>query len=636
MKFDREFIENILKDFQEELDENINLIEMNLVDFEETRKSELINTIMRGFHSLKGVSRLLLSMEIPDKYIEKIKALEKISHKLEDMTITLGEEINDNKIDILYEGLDVIKKIKKFFEDADTNIDISNILKNLENTEIKNEEIKIDKSSIKTKSKMLINLKEQFFEYLTNAKKYDMSQIERMEKPIENILKKMGNEELKQKFEKIKETVRKNDRNKIKESIKEFDEFLYNKSKKEKKIEEINKEEINKIEFSDTIKVDIKKINNIMNIVGELITLKNTSSYLLKKLYKKSPTLYKEYSFVFSNLDKIAANLQEQILSLKMVPIKELLYRYKRLIRELARERNKKIEYKIYGENIELDRILLENLSDPMTHIIRNAIDHGIESVEERKKMGKNVEGLIKINVYYESGYVYIEVIDDGRGIDVDKIREKAKELGLNTDLSDKEIINYIFEPGFSTAKEVTELSGRGVGMDVVRNNVEKLNGKISIETKKGYGTKIILKIPNSLMNIEGIMFSLGKDKYIFPFEEVEKIIKVKKDKIHNYSNHIFVEYNEEIIPVFDLKEILENKEYSFEEIINRGYKYDLLPMAIIDGGNAAILIDELIEENEFLVKPLPEYLRHEFIYGSTILGNGEIVLILKPSGLVI
>ncbi|WGS65859.1 chemotaxis protein CheA [Marinitoga aeolica] len=625
MNFDKKFIEGILTDFHEEVEENINLIEMNLVDFEKTRNFKLTNSIMRGFHSLKGISRLLLSMEIPDRYIEKIKALENISHKLEDLTLTLGEKMDEKKIDMLYEGLDLIKKIRKSFEDESVSIDISDFMKNIENIKIKKDK---ETSLIETKLKLLINLKEQFFEYLINAEEYDMLQIERMKKPIMNILMKIDNKKLIHKFEEIIKYIQQKNKNSIKKTIDEFDKILYN--KKDEKVEDVS------IEFSDTIRVDIKKINNIMNLVGELITIKNTSSFLLKELYKISPVLYKEYSMIFSNLDKISVNLQEQILSLKMVPIKELLYRYKRLIRELAKEKNKKISYEISGENIELDRILLENLSDPLTHLIRNAIDHGIETIEERKKLGKNEEGLIKTNVYYESGYVYIEVIDDGRGIDSEKIRKKAKELGLNTEKSDEEIINYIFEPGFSTAEEVTEISGRGVGMDVVKNNIEKLNGKIFIETKKGQGTKITLKIPNSLMNVEGIMFYIEENKYIFPFEEVEKIIKVKKDKIHNYSNQIFVEYNDEIIPVFDLKGILENKEYSYEEIISREYKYDLLPMVIIDNGNAAILIDELIEENEFLVKPLPEYLKHKFIYGSTILGNGDIVLILRPSGLVI
>ncbi|MBM7558581.1 chemotaxis protein CheA [Marinitoga litoralis] len=619
MHFDDKFINDMLKEFSSEAQENINLIEVNLVNLEESGNMNLINTIMRGFHTLKGSSRLLLSMDIPEKYTKKIKKIEEISHKLEDLSLTISSK-DDKNIDLLYDGLDLIKKITNSFIDENVDIDISNYMINFKNIDVRTE--KKPKLNEVTK-KMLIDLKEQFFEYLLNAENYNMSQINRMKKPLENTLKRFGNDKLTNKFQEIIKCVESNDKNSIRNAITEFDNILFNKQSKEFKIE-----------FSDTVRVDVKKINTIMNLVSELVTIKNTSSYLLKELYKVSPKLHKEYTQVFANLDKITINIQDQILSLKMTPIKELLFRYKRLIRELSKEKNKEISYEFSGENIEIDRILLENLSDPLTHIIRNAIDHGIETPQERKSLGKNEEGLIKINVFYESGYVFIEIIDDGKGIDIDKIKERAKELGYDINIPDEEIINYIFEPGFSTAKEVTEISGRGVGMDIVKNNIEKLNGKVYIETKKNQGTKITLKIPNSIINIDGVMVLIDNEKYIFPFEEIDKIIKVNKEKIHNYSNQIFVEYNEEIIPVFS--GIIENKKYTFEEIINKEYKNDLIPIILIDNGNAGLLVDEIIEENEFLVKPLPEFLKYDFIYGSTILGNGDIVLILKPSEMVI
>lgn len=619
MHFDDKFINDMLKEFSSEAQENINLIEVNLVNLEESGNMNLINTIMRGFHTLKGSSRLLLSMDIPEKYTKKIKKIEEISHKLEDLSLTISSK-DDKNIDLLYDGLDLIKKITNSFNDENVDIEISNYLKNLKNIDVRTE--KKPKVNEVTK-KMLIDLKEQFFEYLLNAENYNMSQINRMKKPLENTLKRFGNDKLTNKFQEIIKCVESNDKNSIRNAITEFDNILFNKQAKEFKIE-----------FSDTVRVDVKKINTIMNLVSELVTIKNTSSYLLKELYKVSPKLHKEYTQVFANLDKITINIQDQILSLKMTPIKELLFRYKRLIRELSKEKNKEISYEFSGENIEIDRILLENLSDPLTHIIRNAIDHGIETPQERKSLGKNEEGLIKINVFYESGYVFIEIIDDGKGIDIDKIKERAKELGYDINIPDEEIINYIFEPGFSTAKEVTEISGRGVGMDIVKNNIEKLNGKVYIETKKNQGTKITLKIPNSIINIDGVMVLIDNEKYIFPFEEIDKIIKVNKEMIHNYSNQIFVEYNEEIIPVFS--GIIENKNYTFEEIINKEYKNDLIPIILIDNGNAGLLVDEIIEENEFLVKPLPEFIKYDFIYGSTILGNGDIVLILKPSEMVI
>ncbi|WP_129408339.1 chemotaxis protein CheA [Marinitoga lauensis] len=393
-----------------------------------------------------------------------------------------------------------------------------------------------------------------------------------------------------------------------------------------------------KPEFSDTIRIDIEKLNNIMNLVGELITLKTTTSFLLKKLSNISTELHHEYKKIFQNLEKVTTDLQNQMRTLKMIPIKELFYKYKRLIRELSKVQNKEIDFEISGGDIEVDRFILERLSDPLTHLIRNAIDHGIETVSERIKTGKPEKGLIKINAYYESGYVFIEIIDDGKGIDPTKIREIAKEKGLNIDLPDEEIIYYIFEPGFSTKGNVTEISGRGIGMDVVKNNIEALNGSVSLKTERGKGTKFVLKIPNTVSVINGILFFVGKEKYIFPFEEIKQVVKINKKKLHNFSNMLFVEYNDDLIPVYDLKSILENKKYDFEDIVQRKYEFDLMPMVVINkyGDDISILLDKFVEENEFLVKPLPDYLKHEYIFGSTILGNGEIVLIFKPSGLVL
>ncbi|SHE56649.1 two-component system, chemotaxis family, sensor kinase CheA [Marinitoga hydrogenitolerans DSM 16785] len=629
MQFDKDFIKGVLKDFKEELSENINFAENSIIEFENNPAPEIINSLMRAFHSIKGVSRLLLSMDIPEDYVENAQKIEKISHSLEDYVLMFEKNPKGVKnIDKIYEGIDILKSLLKSFENKEKSIDIKPFLKR-----IKSKNKIYEKEEIDGKLKVFLNISSQLFEYLEKAEKYEESQLKRMSFPAINALKRLGKEDLTQSFQKIIDFALKGDRDSAKKNIDEFYKKLFIKNGIE------NKPELQyKPEFSNTIRIDVKKLNNIMNLVGELITLKNSSSFLLKELLDVSSSLYKEYKKIFSNLEKITTDLQDQIRKLKMVPIKELLYKYKRLIRELSKNQNKEINYEISGGEIEIDRLVLERLVDPLTHLIRNAVDHGIETIDERVKLGKNKEGLIKINTYYESGYVLIEIIDDGKGIDPEKIRKKAKEKGFNTNLSDDEIIQYIFEPGFSTSETINEISGRGVGMDVVKNNIEELNGSISFETKLNQGTKFILKIPSSLSIIDGIMFYCGKEKYIFPFEEIEQVIKLEKNKLHNYSNTVFAEYNSELIPVYDLKGILENKMYNFEEIIQREYEYDLMPMIIINynGDNLAILIDKFIEENEFLIKPLPEYLKQNFIFGSTILGNGEVVLILRPIGLII
>ncbi|KLO23374.1 hypothetical protein X274_06575 [Marinitoga sp. 1155] len=629
MHFDKSFIESILNDFKEELNENINLAENVMIDFEYNQNSKSINSLMRAFHSIKGVSRLLLSMDIPKEYIENAKKIEKVSHFLEDYVLEFERNPeNIRNIDKVYEGIDILKSLTKSFEDMDKSIDITPFL-----NRIKNNIEELEKNKTDAKLKVFLNISSQFFEYLENAEKYDESQLKRMAYPAFNALKRLKNENLIQSFQKIIDNALNHDKKLVRKCIIDFNNILFVKSKSNN-IYEIDY----KPEFSETIRIDIKKLNKIMNLVGELITLKNSSYFLLKELLNISSNLYKEYKSIVLNLEKITMELQDQIKMIKMVPIKELFYKYKRLIRELSKNRNKEINLELIGGDVEVDRQILERLIDPLTHLIRNAIDHGIELPEERVNIGKRKEGLIKIKSYYESGYVFIEISDDGRGINPALIKEKAKKIGLNVNLPDEEIIYYIFEPGFSTSEYVDEISGRGIGMDIVKSSIEELNGTITVETKINEGTKFILKIPSSFYIVKGIMFYSGEEKYIFPFDDLEQIIKVSKDKLHNFSNIIFMDYNDELIPVYDLRGILENKKYEYEDILQREYEYDLMPMIILNYNNEeiAILVDKIIEENEFLMKPLPEYLRHDYIFGSTILGNGDVVLILKPTELVL
>ncbi|GAB6189154.1 chemotaxis protein CheA [Marinitoga arctica] len=624
MQFDKNFVDIILNDFTEEFEENLNLAENTLIEYEDNPNDNSLNTLMRAFHSIKGISRLLLSMEIPKGYVENIKKIEKIAHFLENTIV--GKSANQ-QIDRIYEGIDLLKDLSKTIKSKEkpTNgksvVNIDSYLKG-----IKNNTNKID-----NKLKIFLDIVFQFFEYLENAKIYDNTQIERMSIPSINALKRLGSDDLIQRFQKIIEAAKNNDKVAVINNINEFKKMVFRKNK----IENIEKY---KPEFSDTIKIEVNKLNNIMNLINELMILKSENTILLKELYESSSPLYKKYKMNFLNFEKVTTKLENQIMKLKMIPIKELLYKYKRLIRELSKDQNKKINFEIKGGEIEIDRLILENLVDPLTHLIRNAVDHGIEQIDERLKNNKNEVGEIKVNVYYETGYVFIEVIDDGKGIDPEVIRAKAKEKGYNINLPDDEIINYIFEPGFSTSKKVTEISGRGVGMDIVKNNIEKLNGTISVETKVNYGTKFIIKIPNSMSVIDGVMFYCGKEKYIFPFEEIEKIVKLDKSNLHNYSNVLFIEYNNDLIPVYDLKGILENKKYKYEEIIQRNFDFGLMTFIIINYNEdkIAILVDKVIEENEFLIKPLPDYIKQNYIFGSTILGNGDVVLILKPLDLIL
>ena len=377
-----------------------------------------------------------------------------------------------------------------------------------------------------------------------------------------------------------------------------------------------------------TVRVDIERLDNLMNLVSELIIIKTRMDDLSEVSNKENMAEAIEY------LERITTSLHDAVMKVRMVPIERVFNRFPRMVRDLSKELNKEINLEMYGEDTEVDRTVIDEIGDPLIHIIRNSIDHGIETPEDRVAKGKPKKGTIVLKAYPDGNNVVIEVIDDGRGIDSDKIVERAIEKGLITReegemLSQDEIHSLLFLPGFSTSKEVSDVSGRGVGLDVVKSKIESINGSVEIDTELDKGTKFIIRIPLTLAIIQALLVKLAHEIYAIPLSSITEITVINKNDIRNIQGQEITLYRGKTIPVVRLNNLmgLEVENDSDEctvVVVRKGEK------------QAGLLVDSLIGQQEIVIKPLGKYLSNiKYLSGATILGNGNISLILDVNSLI-
>lgn len=390
----------------------------------------------------------------------------------------------------------------------------------------------------------------------------------------------------------------------------------------------------------NSVRIDIGKLNILSNLAAELVACKAQIVQVLNLLRtfrssdKALRPVIEHFEKGASRLERLSFDLQEQITQLRMFPLKTIFRKIPRIVRELAARCGKEVELVIKGEETELDKVVLEQISDPLVHLVRNCVDHGIETGEERVSKGKPPKGRITINAYTEGDIVYIEVEDDGKGIDIEKIREKVIKNGLAAEedvkqMNEEQIIDYIFRPSFSTAEEVSEISGRGVGMDVVRKNISLVKGNIKVESKKDYGTKFILQIPLTVAIIKSLLVSADENIYLIPLDRVIETLKTAEANIKKINGNKILSWNDDIVPVFDLGEIL-----GLDKKCEGKYLYTIIIQH--RSSKVGITVDRLLGEMEAVVKPLDKYIGLiEGIMGATVLGDGKVVLILEPVGLI-
>ena len=379
-----------------------------------------------------------------------------------------------------------------------------------------------------------------------------------------------------------------------------------------------------------TIRVDIEKLDSLMNLVSELIIAKNSLVSASSGSAENN-----DFNEKIEYLESVTTNLHESVMKVRMVPIENTVQKFPRMIRDLNKKLGKKMELYMTGEDTELDRTVVDEIGDPLMHLLRNSADHGIESAEVRAQRGKPETGSIFLDAYQEGNNVIIEVRDDGNGIDVEAVKNKAIEKGVITPeqaaaMADKDAINLLFHPGFSTAKEITDVSGRGVGLDVVKSKIEALSGEVSVKSVLGEGSTWTIRLPLTLAIIQTLMVVVGGEKYAISLGSIETIETISEKDIKFVENKEVINLRGQVLPLIRINELIEVEAKPLVD--------GMLTVVIVKKGDkmAGIVVDELRGQQEIVIKSLGKYIKQvKFISGATILGDGEVALILDTNALL-
>ncbi len=603
-------MKEIIDEFMIEAEEIIAKLDADMVKLEkQSNDLNLLNEIFRGAHTIKGTSGFL-----------GFDRLSEFTHKMEDVLNKLrkGEiTINADIMDVLLESIDTLKHL-------------------LEETKSKGKS-KLDLSAVKAK---LIAIDEGNF----TAKAA----------PVEK--KKNGKTAAPKKSQAAKATapkVTENDLGSAEPAVVTPEENAIDSSPTASSSEDLVADSAtNRVDSSQmrqqsdqrrpldsTIRVDVERLDSLMNIMGELVLGRNALVQLAGRINARyeGESLIDELNHVTSQMNFVTSELQMAVMKMRMLPVGKVFNKFPRVVRDLSRSLEKEIELRISGEETELDKSVIEEIGDPLVHLIRNAVDHGIELPDEREAAGKARCGRVDLIASQEGSNIVIKVVDDGAGLDAQRLRAKAVERGLSTQeevarMSDREIFNFIFHPGFSLAKKVTDVSGRGVGMDVVRTNIEKLKGIIDIESEKGKGTAFIIKLPLTLAIVQGLLVETGSDLYILPLSSVLETVKVARNDIYSINNREVIRLRDTVLPIIDLSRMFFPIN-QHEKLRDLDQSY-VVVLSMADR-RLGIVVDRLIGQEEVVIKSLGEFLgTTPGIAGATILGDGRVRLIVDPVGI--
>ncbi len=638
-------MKEIFEEFVVEAREQLENLENDMLELEkDPENEELLNRAFRSMHTLKGGAGFL-----------GLTPIVEVAHKAEDLLglmrngeLKLTPHIND----IIFKAIDFIKEaLNKYEEGEDVEIPEDLINELLKAKEQKEEapqkeegsslEQLLDKYGFShLKGKPIEEILEELIllppdkrpeELITELDKLISSSPqskEEAEKKDEEASQKMieqvatveeAKDEPKEEKEEIKEEAKEIEKPKDKKEIDKPKEKDKDKEKQEQQVEKV-------------LRIDVKKIEDLMNLVGELVLDRNRLLRIASNLIQEYQSKYTdELEAVLSSIDRIVGDLQIAVMKTRMQPVKRLFQKFPRVVRDISKMLGKEVELIMEGEDTELDKSILEKLEEPLIHIIRNSIDHGIEPPEERIRLGKPRKGIIKLKAYYQGDRIFIVVEDDGRGIDIEKVKKKALEKGLVTEdklekMSEKELLFLIFNPGFSTAERVSEVSGRGVGMDVVANTVSSFRGTIDVESVRGKGTKIMMSFPLTIGIIRSIMVRIKDRIFAIPIYSVLEILPGESTEITTVSGREVLIVRDMTIPLINLSELLGIGE---SEV---GYAI----VAWVGNQRVAFTVEDLLGDEEIVVKPLGKLFGDiEGISGATITGDGKVVLILDLDGLL-
>jgi len=393
-----------------------------------------------------------------------------------------------------------------------------------------------------------------------------------------------------------------------------------------------------KPENGQTVRVDVTRLDNLMNLVGELVIDRTRIAQIGADLSAKySDTHIDALAETVGHIARITSDLQDQLMKARMMPIETVFNRFPRVVRDLAQKLGKEIKLDLVGGETELDRSVIEVIGDPLLHIIRNSLDHGLESPEERELLGKSRQGNIVVSARHQENHIIIEIIDDGRGIDTARIKEKAVERGLVSReaadrLTDKEILQFIFASGLSTATTVSEVSGRGVGMDIVKSNIQKLGGLIDLETTAGQGTRLTLRLPLTLAIIRGLLVRVSGVVYVVPLGSVIETLLIHKKQIHSVNQREVIVIRGMTTPLIRMRTIFTTRNFIADDATDASY----VVIVGIAEQRVGLVVDSLIGEQEVVIKSLSRFCGDvRGVSGATILGDGNVALIVDVNGVV-
>jgi two-component system chemotaxis sensor kinase CheA len=407
-------------------------------------------------------------------------------------------------------------------------------------------------------------------------------------------------------------------------------EFLIEEDVEKASVDNVSQKLQSKV-IDKTVRIDVERLDELMNLVGELVLGRNRLTQIVSGIVERfeGESLARELMDTIAQVDYLTSELQAVVMRARMMPIAKVFSKFPRIVRDLSRDLNKEVELLIYGEETEVDKSVIESIHDPLVHLIRNAIDHGIETPQERKAVGKPEKGKVILRAEHEGNFIVITVEDDGRGIDPERVRRKAVEKRIITEqeassISDRDALNLIFLPGFSTASKVTNVSGRGVGLDVVKANITKLNGMIDVQSTLGQGTKFMLKLPLTLAIIQGLLVDVCGEIFIIPLSSVIEVVRIPRSQVHSIKGREIIRLRDSVLPLVRLADI-------FNLSSNGDFKENLYVVVVgLAEKKLGIVVDGLVGQKEVVIKSLGSYLNNvRGIAGATILGDGTVRMIV-------
>lgn len=630
-------MDEILQDFIIETTELLEGLDEDLVALEKSPKdADLLNKIFRAFHTIKGSSSFL--------GFEKITQL---THKLEDLLNSLRRfelELTPSIMDAILLSVDKLKtmvdmvKQNQPIDSVDVEQEIQKLVSAQENNkttpQIQEEFKEVQESTpqdsnIETQSDIVQLQIEEIQQEPPVTKKTNLTD-EELDAEIQRLLARRMKEDEEKRKSKQSTTIQPP----VIESFPKTQQTQEPTQPKQAPPDK-SKQDLDK----QTIRVDVKKLDDLMDLAGELVLAKNRLVRLANIVSEtnENDEIADSLSNISSQITLVTTDLQMAIMKTRMVEIGKVFNKFPRVVRDICRDLNKEVNLVIEGAETELDKSIVEEISEPFVHLIRNAIDHGIEPPNERIQKGKNRIGTLKLSAYQEGNHIVISVEDDGKGMDQEKIKQKAIENGIITEqeanqMSENDIFNLVFLPGFSTASQVSNLSGRGVGMDVVKTNIEKLNGIISIKSKINEGTKIIIKIPLTLAIIQSLLVKTVGSLFAIPLANVIETVRISLSDIEHVQNKDVLRLRGSIVPLVYLGDILRISQD--KKTLSKNEMY----VVIVSSAEKqlGLVVDALVNQEEVVIKPLGSYLgKVKSIAGATIMGDGSVALILDVVSIV-